>query len=107
MGWISGRVLVVRGLIWGSWAAWKLSVALPARRTRVLYELTGAVLCDGDELAVRYVTDHLVDGQALGSVNNGVPTVPAPLGANPLPKPSATRCAGCSNRNRRSARRGA
>jgi hypothetical protein len=34
------------------------------------------VLCDGDEVAVRYVTDHLVVGQALGSVNNGVPTVP-------------------------------
>jgi hypothetical protein len=39
-------------------------------------EATRAVLCDGDELAVRYVTDHLVVGQALGSVNNAVPTVP-------------------------------
>ena len=39
-------------------------------------EATRAVLCDGDELAVRYVTDHLVVGQALGSVNGGVPTVP-------------------------------
>lgn len=39
-------------------------------------EATRAVLCDGDELAVRYVTDHLVVGQALGSVNEGVPTVP-------------------------------
>jgi Family of unknown function (DUF5682) len=39
-------------------------------------EATRAVLCDGDELAVRYVTDHLVVGQALGSVNKGVPTVP-------------------------------
>jgi Family of unknown function (DUF5682) len=39
-------------------------------------EATRAVLCEGDELAVRYVTDHLVVGQALGSVNNGVPTVP-------------------------------
>jgi Family of unknown function (DUF5682) len=39
-------------------------------------EATRAVLCDGDELAVRYVTDHLVVGQALGSINNGVPTVP-------------------------------
>jgi hypothetical protein len=39
-------------------------------------EATRAVLCDGDELAVRYVTDHLVVGQALGSVNQGVPTVP-------------------------------
>ena len=39
-------------------------------------EATRAVLCDGDELAVRYITDHLVVGQALGSVNEGVPTVP-------------------------------
>jgi Family of unknown function (DUF5682) len=39
-------------------------------------EATRAVLCDGDELAVRYVTDHLVVGQALGSVNQEVPTVP-------------------------------
>jgi hypothetical protein len=39
-------------------------------------EATRAVLCDGDELAVRYITDHLVIGQALGSVNQGVPTVP-------------------------------
>jgi hypothetical protein len=39
-------------------------------------EATRAVLCDGDELAVRYVTDHLVVGQALGSVDQGVPTVP-------------------------------
>jgi Family of unknown function (DUF5682) len=41
-----------------------------------LTEATRAVLCDGDELAVRYVTDHLVVGQALGSVNEAVPTVP-------------------------------
>ena len=39
-------------------------------------EATRSVLCDGDELAVRFVTDHLVVGQALGSVNDGVPTVP-------------------------------
>ena len=39
-------------------------------------EATRAVLCDGDELAVRYITDQLVVGQALGSVNEGVPTVP-------------------------------
>jgi hypothetical protein len=39
-------------------------------------EATRAVLCDGNELAVRYVTDHLVVGQALGSVNDDVPTVP-------------------------------
>jgi hypothetical protein len=39
-------------------------------------EATRAVLCAGDELGVRYVTDHLVVGQALGSVNQAVPTVP-------------------------------
>ena len=39
-------------------------------------EATRAVLCDGDEHAVRFVTDHLVVGQALGSVNERVPTVP-------------------------------
>ena len=39
-------------------------------------EATRAVLCDGDERAVRYVTEHLVVGQALGSVNDRVPTVP-------------------------------
>jgi Family of unknown function (DUF5682) len=39
-------------------------------------EATRAVLCDGDELAVRYVTGHLVIGQALGSVSKAVPTVP-------------------------------
>ena len=39
-------------------------------------EATRAVLCDGDELAVRLVTDELVVGQALGSVDPDVPTVP-------------------------------
>lgn len=39
-------------------------------------EATRAVLCDGDEVMVRYVTDQLVVGQALGSVNDEVPTVP-------------------------------
>lgn len=39
-------------------------------------EATRAVLCDGDEVAVRYVTDELVVGQALGAVDDGVPTVP-------------------------------
>ncbi len=39
-------------------------------------EATRAVLCDGDEVAVRYVTDHLVVGQVLGSVSAEVPTVP-------------------------------
>lgn len=39
-------------------------------------EAARAVLCDGDEVMVRYVTDQLVVGQALGSVNGDVPTVP-------------------------------
>lgn len=39
-------------------------------------EATRAVLCEGDEVAVRFVTDHLVVGQALGSVPDTVPTVP-------------------------------
>ncbi len=39
-------------------------------------EATRAVLCDGDERAVSFVTEHLVVGQALGAVNERVPTVP-------------------------------
>ena len=39
-------------------------------------EATRAVLCDGDELAVRFITQHLVIGQTLGTVNAQVPTVP-------------------------------
>ncbi len=39
-------------------------------------DATRAVLCDGDELAVRLITDELVVGQSLGSVDPGVPTVP-------------------------------
>ncbi len=39
-------------------------------------DATRAVLCDGDELAVRLITDELVVGQALGSVDPDVPTVP-------------------------------
>ena len=39
-------------------------------------EATRAVLCDGDERAVSFVTGHLVVGQALGAVNERVPTVP-------------------------------
>jgi hypothetical protein len=60
----------------------RLSETLASLRGRPLAgltevtEATRAVLCDGDELAVRYITDHLVVGQALGSVNQGVPTVP-------------------------------
>lgn len=60
----------------------RLAETLASLRSRPLAglaevtEATRAVLCDGDELAVRYVTDHLVVGQALGSVNDAVPTVP-------------------------------
>nr|WP_204920167.1 DUF5682 family protein [Microlunatus panaciterrae] len=39
-------------------------------------EATRAVLCDGDELAVRFITDELVVGQRLGSVTPEAPTVP-------------------------------
>ena len=39
-------------------------------------EATRAVLCDGDERMVRFITQHLVVGQALGAVNEHVPTVP-------------------------------
>jgi Family of unknown function (DUF5682) len=60
----------------------RLAETLASLRTRPLAgltevtEATRAVLCDGDEGAVRFVTDHLVVGQALGSVNERVPTVP-------------------------------
>jgi hypothetical protein len=39
-------------------------------------EATRAVLCDGDEIAVNYITRHLVVGQAIGAVNERVPTTP-------------------------------
>ncbi len=39
-------------------------------------DATRAVLCDGDELALRFVTDRLVIGQRMGAVAAGVPTVP-------------------------------
>lgn len=39
-------------------------------------EATRAVLCEGDELALRLVTDRLVVGEALGGIPAGVPTVP-------------------------------
>jgi hypothetical protein len=39
-------------------------------------DATRAVLCDGDELSVRLITDELVVGQLLGGVDPGVPTVP-------------------------------
>lgn len=60
----------------------RLAETLAALRGRPLAGLsevtdaTRAVLCEGDELAVRFVTDELVVGQALGSVSNQVPTVP-------------------------------
>jgi hypothetical protein len=60
----------------------RLAETLASLRSRPLAgltevtEATRAVLCDGDERAVRYVTEHLVVGQALGSVNERVPTVP-------------------------------
>jgi len=39
-------------------------------------EATRAVLCEGDAVAARFVTDHLVVGERLGSVPDDVPTVP-------------------------------
>ena len=39
-------------------------------------DATRAVLCDGDELALRFVTDRLVVGERLGDVPASVPTVP-------------------------------
>ena len=60
----------------------RLAETLASLRSRPLAgltevtEATRAVLCDGDEHAVRYVTDHLVVGQTLGTVNERVPTVP-------------------------------
>jgi hypothetical protein len=60
----------------------RLAETLAALRGRPLAgltevtEATRSVLCDGDELAVRFVTDQLVVGEALGSVSDQVPTVP-------------------------------
>jgi hypothetical protein len=39
-------------------------------------EATRAVLCQGDAVAARFVTDHLVVGERLGSVPLDAPTVP-------------------------------
>lgn len=39
-------------------------------------EATRSVLCGGDELVARFVTEHLVVGESLGSVAAEVPTVP-------------------------------
>lgn len=60
----------------------RLAEGLAALRGRPLAglsevtEATRAVLCDGDEVAVRFVTDTLVVGQRLGSVSPDVPMVP-------------------------------
>jgi len=60
----------------------RLAETLAALRGRPLAgltevsEATRAVICDGDELAVSFVTQHLVIGQSLGSVSEHVPMVP-------------------------------
>jgi hypothetical protein len=60
----------------------RLSETLAGLRNRPLAGLTEvndatlSVLCDGDETALRFVTDELVVGQATGHVDPGVPTVP-------------------------------
>ena len=60
----------------------RLAEALAGLRSRPLAGLaevndaTLAVLCDGDEAALRFVTEELVVGQATGHVDPGVPTVP-------------------------------
>jgi hypothetical protein len=60
----------------------RLAEALATLRGRPLAGLaevtdaTRAVLCDGDEVALKLVTDRLVVGEALGSVPPGAPAVP-------------------------------
>ncbi len=60
----------------------RLAETLAGLRDRPLAGLTEvndatlAVLCDGDETALRFVTEELVVGQATGHVDPGVPTVP-------------------------------
>ena len=60
----------------------RLAETLASLRARPLAGLTEvtdatrAVLCDGDELALRFVTDRLVVGERLGDVPASVPTVP-------------------------------
>ncbi|WP_375432418.1 DUF5682 family protein [uncultured Friedmanniella sp.] len=60
----------------------RLAETLAALRGRPLaglaevQEATRAVLCDGDEGAVRFVTTELVVGEALGTVDDRVPMVP-------------------------------
>jgi hypothetical protein len=60
----------------------RLAEALATLRGRPLAGLaevtdaTRSVLCDGDEVALKLVTDRLVVGEALGSVPDGAPAVP-------------------------------
>lgn len=60
----------------------RLAETLASLRRRPLaglaevHDATLAVLCDGDETALRFVTDELVVGQTIGHVDPGVPTVP-------------------------------
>ena len=60
----------------------RLAETLASLRRRPLAGLaevndaTLAVLCDGDETALRFVTEELVVGQTIGHVDPGVPTVP-------------------------------
>lgn len=60
----------------------RLADALAALRDRPVpglaevTEATRCVLCEGDDLVLRLVTDKLVVGEALGTVPDGAPTVP-------------------------------
>jgi hypothetical protein len=60
----------------------RLAESLAALRGRPLAglaevdEATRAVLCEGDAVAARYVTEHLVVGERLGTVSDEVPAVP-------------------------------
>jgi Family of unknown function (DUF5682) len=60
----------------------RLAETLAALRGRPLAGLsevmdaTRSVLCDGDDIAVRHITRDLVVGQAIGAVNERVPTTP-------------------------------
>jgi hypothetical protein len=60
----------------------RLAETLAALRGRALAglaevdEATRAVLCEGDPVAARYVTEHLVVGERLGAVSDDVPVVP-------------------------------
>jgi hypothetical protein len=60
----------------------RLAETLAALRGRALAgltevdEATRAVLCEGDPVAARFVTEQLVVGERLGTVSDDVPTVP-------------------------------